>query len=50
MKDPHHFFFHVRRIPRHLFHVSPASAAVVLIVTLLALIPVFIDLLRGWLK
>ena len=50
MKDKHLILFHTLRIPRYLFQISTASACVVLIVTLLMLIPVFVDLIRGWLK
>jgi len=50
MKDKYLILFHTLRIPRYLFQISTASACVVLIVTLLMLIPVFVDLIRGWLK
>ena len=42
-----YYWLHFKRIPRALFHMSPASACVVLIVTLVLLIPVLLDLLRG---
>jgi len=50
MKDKYLILFHTLRIPRYLFQMSPASACVVLIVTLIMLIPVFLELIRGWFK
>jgi len=50
MKDKYLILFHTRRIPRYLFHVSPASVCVILIATLIMLAPVLLDLIHGWLK
>ncbi len=36
-----------KKIPHLLFHISPASACVVLLVMLLFLLPVLIDLVKG---
>ena len=37
-----------RHIPRYIFDMSPASACLVLLVTVLFLIPSILDLVRGW--
>jgi len=50
MKDKHLILFHTLRIPRYLFHISTASACVVLIITLIMLVPVLVDIVKEWLK